>query len=210
MPHPCTVLVADGDRDYADTVAMMLNGSGLDADSVYDGPAAIQFARNFRPRSVVMDVMMPRLSGFVVAAELRKHLGRSIQLVAYTDHASVQDRQKIAEAGFDDLVPKAADPLELFRVLSPDLYETITASVRANTRQIRAQLNLAHSLVEHSTITPDEDLRIRIRDFLAKRIETIGDSLARLPISRMERSDLELELAAVRRRLQTKVARHRP
>ena len=201
MSANCEVLVADGDCDRADALAMMLTGAGVDASPVYDGREVVPRATELEPSTVVMDVALPGRSGLEIAHDLRSIFGRSIQLVAYTARASIQDRRRIAAAGFDELVPKAADPLEVFRVVNSTAYEILSRSIRANLRQIRLQLNLAHSLVELATVTGDLSMQRRVRKRVAERIDELSEAVARLPVPAAQRQDLVEEIGAIRARL---------
>jgi len=197
-----SVLVADADRDCADGIALLLNRSGVEASSTYGGREAIMLAERLRPRAVVMETEMPCVSGYDAAREMRRRLGMEIRLVAYTDHSSTTERMRIAEAGFDACVPKSAETLELLRVMSPAVHETVLQSVKVNVRQMRNQLTLAASLLDHAEIAGDTRVRGGIQAFLGARIEGVVASMSRLPIDATERAELWREIDALRERVQ--------
>ncbi len=197
-----TVLVADGDRVCADAVALLLNSHGVEASCTYDGREAIHLAQRMRPQNVIMDLEMPGASGFEVAHELRSHFGRSIRLVAYAGQEFVIDRRRVREAGFDECVPKSESLIELLRVTSPAVHETVLKSIRVNVQQMRNQLTLAGSLLEHVQTTEDPAMRHRLREFLATRIEGVLASMSRLPIEAPDRAGLWSDVEAMRERLE--------
>ena len=197
-----TVLVADGDRGCADSIAILLNRYGVEATCTYDGREAIQLAHKARPENVVMEVQMPGTSGFEVARELRASFGKSIRLVAHTGHRLTVDRRRVREAGFDEWMPKGSPFMDLLRVMSPAVHETVLRSIAVNVRQMRNQLTLAGSLLAHAEATEDFGTRRRLREFLASRIEAVVGSMSRLPIDAPDRAGLWSEVEAMRERLE--------
>lgn len=197
-----TVLVADGDRGCADSIALLLNRHGVEASCTYDGREALHLAHRLHPENVIMDVEMPGTSGFEVAHELRTSFGKSIRLVAYTGHPLTVDRRRVREAGFDEWVPKSTPVIDLLRVASPAVHETVLRSIAVNVRQMRNQLTLADSLLTHVQSTQDPGTRRRLRDFLAARIEGVVASMSRLPIDVPDRAELWAEVEAARERLE--------
>jgi two-component system CheB/CheR fusion protein len=115
------VLVADGDRDTADSVAMLVTMWGHAAVLAYDGADALRLALAHRPDVLVMDVAMPGLSGCEVARRARRE-GRlaAALVVAVTGHAGAAHRLRAAEAGFDRYLLKPACPLYLEALLQDE------------------------------------------------------------------------------------------
>jgi CheY-like chemotaxis protein len=100
---PLRVLVADDDRDTADSTALLLRLHGHQALAVYDGKQAIDLARTFRPEVAVLDINMPLIDGYEVAALLRaEHPSKPhLVLIANTARAHRDDVERAREAGFD-------------------------------------------------------------------------------------------------------------
>src|SRR6516162_7974481 len=65
------VLVVDDDADVAWSLAMVLELSGYDVRSAFDGPSALQIAESFRPDLTALDIAMPKMSGYEVCRRLR-------------------------------------------------------------------------------------------------------------------------------------------
>lgn len=202
MTVPYSVLVADADRSCADAIAQLLNRSGVEASSTYDGREAIMLAERLKPNAVVMETQMPTVSGYEAARKMRERFGAELRLVAYTDHSSSAERLRISEAGFDAWVPKTAEMLELLRVMSPTVHATVLQSIRVNVRQMRNQLTLAASLLEHAEIALDTRVRNGIQAFLGTRIEGVVTSMSKLPIGAADRALLLAEVEALRERVQ--------
>jgi CheY-like chemotaxis protein len=197
-----TVLVADGDRNCADTVTMLLNRNGVEANSTYDGREAVHLAQRMRPQNAILELEMPSLSGFDVARELRTHFGKGIRLVAYTGQSISVDRRRVREAGFDEWVPKSASFLELLRLTNPSVHATVLRSIEVNMQQLRNRLTLAGSLLEHMEATRDRETRQRLRAFLGTRIESVVSGISRLPLDAPDREELWAEIDGLRARLE--------
>ena len=112
------VLVADDNRDAADSLARILALYGHDTRVTYDGAAAIEAARTFRPEAAVLDIGMPQTNGYDVARALRQQLGASITLIALTGWGQAADRERAAQAGFDHHMTKPTDPGALGKLLA--------------------------------------------------------------------------------------------
>ena len=111
------VLVADDVRDSADTVALLLTERGYDTRAVYDGNAVLALAETWQPQCAVLDLSLPGMSGFDCARHLRRKFGAGIRLLAYTGWGGTVDHAKALEAGFDAVVVKPADALDLIRLV---------------------------------------------------------------------------------------------
>jgi PAS domain S-box-containing protein len=113
------VLVADDNRDAADSLAMLLELSGHDVRVAHDGRTALSLAQVFRPDISLLDIGMPDLSGYEVAQALRRETwGAQIRLIALTGWGQEDDRRRAQEAGFDHHLTKPVDPEMLESVLS--------------------------------------------------------------------------------------------
>jgi len=119
----CRVLVADDLRDSADSLALLLGAMGHEVRVAYDGEEALRAASEFRPDVALLDLGMPKLSGFEVCRFIREaDWGAPMRLVAQSGWGQESDRQRTAEAGFDHHIVKPIDPEalgELLRKLAP-------------------------------------------------------------------------------------------
>ena len=113
------VLIADDNRDAADSLAILLRGDGHEVRAVYDGNAALEAARDFLPDAALLDIGMPGLSGYEVADRIRAEAwGRELMLIALTGWGQAQDKARALDAGFDHHVTKPVEPERLQTLLS--------------------------------------------------------------------------------------------
>jgi CheY-like chemotaxis protein len=112
------ILVVDDSVDSAETLGELLRIWGHDVRLAHDGPGAIAAAREYRPEVVLLDIGLPGMDGFAVAAELRKEGIGGRMLVALTGYSEQQDRDRAQKAGFDHHLVKPIDPDTLQKLLA--------------------------------------------------------------------------------------------
>jgi CheY-like chemotaxis protein len=116
--QPRRVVVADDDRDSADSLAVLLRLNGHEVWTAYDGQEAVDVAAQSSPDVVLLDIGMPRLNGYQAAMQLRARLARRVHLVALTGWGEEGDRQEAARAGFDHYLTKPVDLDRLVALLA--------------------------------------------------------------------------------------------
>jgi DNA-binding response OmpR family regulator len=108
------ILVADDDMDIRDLVAFKLEQAGFEVTAVDNGLAALTAARLEPPDLVVLDVMMPGMSGIDVCRELRNDRTTSgLPIILLTARAQEGDVEVGFGAGADDYIVKPFSPREL-------------------------------------------------------------------------------------------------
>jgi signal transduction histidine kinase len=112
------VLVADDNRDAADSLQRVLAMFGHEVRVAYDGASALRIGQEFRPRVAVLDIAMPGSNGYEVARAIRSQQGREVTLVALTGWGQDADRRRAMESGFDYHLVKPVDPNALNQLLS--------------------------------------------------------------------------------------------
>jgi PAS domain S-box-containing protein len=118
-PSAARVLVAEDNRDAAQSLDRLLRMWGHEVRTVADGVAALEVARAYRPDVVLLDLGLPELDGYEVARRLRREPGLGgVLLVALTGYGQEEDQRRTREAGFDHHLVKPADPELLHHVLA--------------------------------------------------------------------------------------------
>ena len=104
------ILVVDDNVDSADSLALMLELGGHEVRVANDGLEALETARDFLPGVVLLDLGMPKLSGYEVARLIRQEpWGQDLVLIAQTGWGQEEDRRRTHEAGFDAHLTKPLD-----------------------------------------------------------------------------------------------------
>jgi DNA-binding response OmpR family regulator len=120
------VLVVDDNTDAADSLATLLGVMGYEVRIAYDGPEAIEAADEFQPAVALLDIGLPKLSGYDIARHVREKQGADVLLVAITGWGQEEDRRRAREAGFDHHFTKPADFDVLLKLIDRELKERST------------------------------------------------------------------------------------
>ena len=117
--QPLRVLIADDDRDGALTLSALLEIEGHEVRAVHGGQEALDTAREFRPDVVLLDIGMPKITGYEAARRLRLRYGNDCPvLIAITGWKQASDKILASLAGFDHHVAKPYEPAQLIELLS--------------------------------------------------------------------------------------------
>ena len=113
------ILVVDDNDDAAEALAFMLRMEGHVARVARDGATALRLLAEFVPEAAVLDIGLPTMSGYELAAALRADSRtRSIVLVALTGYGRESDRRRALDAGFDEHLIKPVDAERLLQRLN--------------------------------------------------------------------------------------------
>jgi len=117
--RPHRVLVVDDNRDFANSLALILRAQGNDVRVAHDGEAALDLVEGWRPDIGFLDIGLPKLNGYDLARALRARPATAgIALVAVTGWGQENDRQRAFAAGFDQHLVKPAEPARVLEILA--------------------------------------------------------------------------------------------
>ena len=101
------VLCADDDEDILSLVSLRLRRAGFEVATAADGEQAVQIARDRRPVLAVLDVMMPKRTGYEVLAELRGDEAlRGMKVILLSARVQEGDVARGMDAGADAYLAK--------------------------------------------------------------------------------------------------------
>ena len=108
------VLVVDDNPQNTELVQAYLETLPVEIASAVDGVEAMQVADRFRPDLILLDVMMPRMSGFEVCQKIKSNPAlRDTVVIMVTALHEVGDFERAVECGCDDFLTKPVNKLEL-------------------------------------------------------------------------------------------------
>jgi CheY-like chemotaxis protein len=114
----CRILIADDNRDSAETLAALLRMDGHEVMTVHDGPVALSAFGELKPEVALLDIGMPGLTGYEVARKMRQAaFGAPLTLIAITGWGQDVDKERAVAAGFDHHLTKPVDPRRLADLL---------------------------------------------------------------------------------------------
>ena len=118
---PHRVLIADDNRDAAESLGMLLRMEGHEVIVTHDGAGALSAFSEFAPDIVILDIGMPGQNGYEVARLMRKSIGeqpiKPIKLIAVTGWGQDSDKAEAMDAGFDGHLTKPVDPTRLTKLM---------------------------------------------------------------------------------------------
>ena len=105
------ILICDDDPVVHESLGLYLGSEGYEHQSAYDGQQAIEMFENQRPDMVILDLMMPRMSGIDVCRTIRQT--SSTPIIMLTAKGEEIDRILGLELGADDYIVKPFSPREV-------------------------------------------------------------------------------------------------
>ncbi|HOM70963.1 MAG TPA: response regulator transcription factor [Armatimonadota bacterium] len=157
------VLLIEDDAAIADSISYSLTNEGFEVFTADDGVTGLAAARNSYPDIIILDLMLPKLSGLDLCRTLRKE--SSVPIIMLTAKTEEVDRVVGLELGADDYVTKPFSTRELI------------ARIRAVLRRIKGAAQ------------EDTQMKLQAGDIsvdLARRRVTVGEKPIHLPLKQFE------------------------
>jgi PAS domain S-box-containing protein len=116
------MLIVDDNRALAQGLSRLLKLLGHQVELAFDGPDAIEAARNSRPDVILLDIGLPNLDGYEVARRLRQDEElKDIVIIAISGYGHESDRQRSREAGINHHLTKPVDVKTIMELITePD------------------------------------------------------------------------------------------
>jgi DNA-binding response OmpR family regulator len=158
------ILVAEDDRDIADLVAHYLQKSGWETHVAGAGDEALSYARKNPVDLVILDLMLPGLSGLEVCRALRADRATAaVPIIMLTARAEETDRIMGLELGADDYVAKPFSPNELVARIRA----VIRRSRRSEPQESTLQLGpIVVDLSRHTVLDEGREIKLTAKEFL--------------------------------------------
>ena len=113
------ILVVDDNMDAASSLALLLGLAGHETHAAFDGEEAIERAEEVRPDVILLDLGLPKLSGYDVCRQIRERpWGNQVTVIALTGWGQDADRRKTRDAGFDHHIVKPIEHSRLMELLA--------------------------------------------------------------------------------------------
>jgi two-component system phosphate regulon response regulator PhoB len=163
------ILVVDDEPDVTDLVAYHLKAKAFQVETLNDATASIAKARGYQPDLVILDIMMPHLSGIQVCRILRADPKLAkVPIIFLTAKTETHDRIEGLESGADDYLSKPFSPKELvLRV------ESILRRVGAPKDPVNAKLRVGDIQLDsetHQVLVKGSALELTATEFRLLRL----------------------------------------
>lgn len=171
------ILIVEDELPMRTALQDVLTAEGYRVLTAADGESGLQRAIEEKPDLILLDIMMPRLDGYAVCAELRR-LSDPVPILMLTAKGQVEDRVQGLDAGADDYLVKPFSTEELMA--------RVRALLRRAQRQAKAPARLKLGEVEidlarQTAVRGRKSLHLTAREFAMLRLmaETPGEPVSR-------------------------------
>ena len=108
------ILIADDNPQGVELLEAYLEGTDCEIRTAYDGEQTLKAVQDWHPDLILLDIMMPRISGFEVCKRLRSDpASADVAILMVTALDQPSDVERAVEAGTDDFLTKPINKLEL-------------------------------------------------------------------------------------------------
>ncbi len=105
------LLIIEDNEQNLYMMRFLLERNGFIIIGAEDGRKGIEMALSCKPLAILLDIQLPEMDGYAVAAELKKHSELDqVPIIAVTSYAMVGDRERILAAGATGYLEKPIDP----------------------------------------------------------------------------------------------------
>lgn len=105
------LLIIEDNEQNLYMMRFLLERAGFTVAEARDGREGVMMAARLRPRGILLDIQLPEMDGYAVAAELQKNPDlKGIPIIAVTSYAMVGDRERVLAAGATGYIEKPIDP----------------------------------------------------------------------------------------------------
>ncbi len=156
------ILLVDDDQELCELLARYLQREGIETDQVHTGPEGLEQGLAESYDAMVLDIMLPGMSGLEVLTELRKK--SDLPVVMLTAKGDEMDRIVGLEVGADDYLPKPCNPRELIARLRAVLRRAQPETNVVEDDVIRIdELEIDHS--QHQVLKNNEPLELTVTEY---------------------------------------------
>ncbi len=167
------ILLIEDDKDIVELVRYNLEKDGYQVQSATDGATGLAQIRKTPPDLLVLDLMLPKLSGLEICKEVRKDISLNrLPILILTAKGEEADRVVGLELGADDYVTKPFSPRELAARIKALLRRTEPSGVPSDKALEIGQLRIdpaAYRVTRAGKSVPMSTLEFRLLYFLAAR-----------------------------------------
>lgn len=157
------ILIVEDEKALADSLKILLNSRGFEAEAVYDGEDGEQYASLNIYDLIILDIMLPKQNGYVVVEKIRKNQC-SVPILMLTAKSDIEDKVKGLNSGADYYLTKPFDSRELIACVNALLRRQGNGLNELSFGNTRLDLECAILIHEENSV------RLSSREFEVMRI----------------------------------------
>ena len=160
------ILIVDDERPIVDILKFNLEKEGFTTTVAYDGQEAIDMALSIEPDLILLDLMLPKVDGFNVCKEIRKHL--TCPIIMRTAKEEVVDKIIGLELGADDYMTKPFSIREVIARVKANLRKHVLPEEEENKKSLKSKIKIKDMIVDperYIAIIGDKKIDLTIKEF---------------------------------------------
>ena len=163
--EPIRILVVEDDQDINRLLCTILNDAGYFSQSAFSGSEAMLWAEKEGFDLVLLDLMLPGLTGEEFIAKVRQH--GTMPIIVLSAKAGVEDRVKVLRLGADDFIPKPFDNQEVLARVEAQLrrYTRYNEVDKGDSRDVLDFNGLVINRATHECTLYDKELNLTPIEF---------------------------------------------
>ncbi len=161
--RPARILVVEDEAGLADSVRYALESEGFDVTVADSGLSGLEAARTSGPDLVILDLMLPKMSGLDVCRQIRSF--SDVPIIMLTAKDSEADKVTGLELGADDYMTKPFSMRELIARVRAHLRRSARSGVLAETNEVLRGGSIELDIDAHEARVNGEEVKLRPKEF---------------------------------------------
>lgn len=160
------ILIVDDEKPIVDILKFNLEKEGFTTTVAYDGEEAINMALSVKPDLILLDLMLPKVDGFNVCKEIRKHL--TCPIIMLTAKEEVVDKIIGLELGADDYMTKPFSIREVIARIKANLRKHVLPKDEDNKKSSKNKIKIKDMIIDperYIAIIGDKTIDLTIKEF---------------------------------------------
>ena len=160
------ILIVDDEKPIVDILKFNLEKEGFTTTVAYDGEEAINMALSVKPDLILLDLMLPKVDGFNVCKEIRKHL--TCPIIMLTAKEEVVDKIIGLELGADDYMTKPFSIREVIARIKANLRKHVLPKDEDNKKSSKNKIKIKDMIIDperYIAIIGEKTIDLTIKEF---------------------------------------------
>lgn len=157
------ILVVDDEKLIVKGIRFSLEQDGMDVDTAYDGEEALEYARNNKYDLILLDVMLPKFTGFEVCQQIREF--SNVPIIMLTAKSEDMDKILGLEYGADDYITKPFNILEVKARIKAIMRRTGTKEAKQKNNNVISISDMKVDRESRRVFIQDKEVNLTTKEF---------------------------------------------
>ncbi len=157
------ILVVDDEKLIVKGIRFSLEQDGMEVDTAYDGEEALEYARNNKYDLILLDVMLPKFTGFEVCQQIREF--SNVPIIMLTAKSEDMDKILGLEYGADDYITKPFNILEVKARIKAIMRRTGTKEAKQKNNNVISISDMKMDRESRRVFIQDKEVNLTTKEF---------------------------------------------